>query len=146
MLHSWSIFFKDELKENQEKIPLEYPKSTGSDNRTVGMMTIMFDDWSMNGSSPLKFCVETPKWRKIQGIMGLGDYGGKFKPSEIIRGIEKINDLVAANGIETGDVASVYADVTGVDKAKKVLESLKKISEVAEAAGTDIRVINAQVI
>jgi len=133
------------LLEKQEEIPLEFPKAPKSDIRTTGMMVVMFEDWNMNGSSPYKFVVETSKFRKIQGLLGLGDYGGKMPPATILSSIESLVGQVESQSLaDGGDMASIYAKVTKVDNAMKILQAFKKIAEVAEVAGTDIRAVNAQ--
>lgn len=35
--------------EKQEEIPLEFPKEPKGDIRASGIISVMFDDWSMNG-------------------------------------------------------------------------------------------------
>jgi len=115
--------------------------------RKSGMMSVMFDDWNMNYSSPYKFTVKTSHWRKLQGLMGLGDYGGKFTPSEILSSISSVEDQVASQSLSfTGDMVSLYANVTEVEDAMKILQALKKIAEVAEVAGTSIRAVNVQTL
>lgn len=131
--------------EKQEEIPLEFPKAPKSDIRTTGMMVVMFEDWDMNGSSPYKFVVETNKFRKIQGLLELGDYGGKMQPERVLSKIESLVYNIESQSLsDGGDMASIYAKVTNVDNAMKILQALKKICEVAQVAGTDIRAVNAQ--
>lgn len=133
--------------EKQEEIPLEFPKAPKSDIRTTGIMTIMFDDWSMNGSSPFKFSVETPKWRKMQKRLKLGDYGGNFEPSHLLQVIEShVGEIEAGSLSGTGDLTAHYAEAFGVDNAMKILEALKKIAEVAQEAGVKVRAVNSQIV
>lgn len=118
-----------------------------SDIRTTGMIIVMFEDWLMNGSSPYKFVVETSKWRKIQNKMLLGDYGGSFTPSQIHNGIDKITEEVSFQSLSfSGEVSNLYDNVIGIPNSMKIVEALKKIAEVAEVAGTNVRVVNAQTI
>jgi hypothetical protein len=133
--------------EKQEEIPLEFPKAPKPDIRTIGMITVMFDDWAMNGTSPYKFSVETPKWRKMQKKLKLGDYGGNFDPEHLLGVIENLVGEVEAGSLSgTGDLNVHYAEAFGVDNAMKILQSLKKIAEVAQASGVNVRAINSQVV
>jgi len=133
--------------EQQEQIPLEYPKTPKSDIRTTGVMTLMFDDWSMNGTSPYKFSVETSKWRKIQVKLKLGDYGGNFDPQDVLTRIESIvADIEAGSMSGTGDLAAHYNSMFGVEGAMNILQLFKKIAEVAVKAGVKVRAINSQLL
>jgi len=137
----------DTCFDGQEKIDLQFPVEPKPDIRTVGMMIIMFEDMTMNGTSSQKFIVATPKWRKIQIQLGLGDFGGKLNPASILTAIDDLVSKVEFQQLsEIGDMADVYAKVTGVDNAMKILQNLKVIAKVALKVGTDVRAVNAQTI
>ena len=132
-----------------EQLSIDFGKAEKStyDNRKIGMAFICFEDQLMNYSSDLKFSTSTSNWRNFQKRLGLGDYGGKFNPEVVLDCIAKLIDEVESKQLShVENLDKLYDLVLGLENSMKLIHALKKISEVAKVAGTEVRVMIGKVI
>lgn len=120
-------------------------KATPTDNRKIGVAFVCFEDQIMNFSSDLKFSTTTKNWRNLQQALALGDYGGSFDPQSILNSLDEIDFQVNCAALNCHDsIDEIIFKKYKVENGVKLLNSLRKISEVAMHAGTNVRVMTAK--
>jgi len=131
----------------QQTIDFGKAEKSTQDNRRIGVAFICFEDQIMNHSSDLRFSTSTSNWRNVQQALQLGDYGGSFDPDTILKALQDVKDVVAAQALnDPSDMDDVIKKSYKIEHGTQMLGKLEGIAIAAQEAGSKIRVMSGQFI
>jgi hypothetical protein len=122
-------------------------KATPIDNRKIGVAFICFEDMLMNYSSDLKFSTSTSNWRKVQNILGMGDYGGSLDPQHMIQSLEKIScEIGMASLSDPNCLDAIILKLYDIENGTVIFHKLFAIATAAAYAETKVRVMTGSFV